>query len=119
MEKAQVVSAKKWELSPVGVGVYVRRRAYEWVFCFAFARTFGFGLLAYKIWAAKSATGKPTYPTYLPYLLSSLNHDDDNDDEHALASSGVSFKTLSLYGLVFFFRLTSIIPFSGYLPYDK
>ena len=33
--------------------------------------------------------------------------------------TGVSFKTLQLYALVFFFRLTSIIPFSGYLPYDK
>ena len=54
----------------------------------AFARTFGFGLLAFKIWTARSATG-------------------------------VSFKTLQLYALVFFFRLTSIIPFSGYLPYDK
>ncbi|KAM3567949.1 hypothetical protein VYU27_009916, partial [Nannochloropsis oceanica] len=54
----------------------------------AFARSFGFGLLAVKIWTARSATG-------------------------------VSLKTLQLYGLVFFFRLTSIIPFSGYLPYDK
>ncbi|TFJ85293.1 hypothetical protein NSK_003716 [Nannochloropsis salina CCMP1776] len=54
----------------------------------AFARTFGFGLLAVKLWTARSATG-------------------------------VSFKTLQLYALVFFFRLTSIIPFSGYLPYDK
>lgn len=54
----------------------------------AFARTFGFGLLAFKIWTARSATG-------------------------------VSFKSLQLYALVFFFRLTSIIPFSGYLPYDK
>jgi hypothetical protein len=35
------------------------------------------------------------------------------------SATGVSFKTLQLYGLVFFFRLTSIIPFSGYLPYDK
>lgn len=35
------------------------------------------------------------------------------------SATGVSFKTLQLYALVFFFRLTSIIPFSGYLPYDK
>jgi ER lumen protein retaining receptor len=34
-------------------------------------------------------------------------------------STGVSAKTLQLYCLVFFFRLTSIIRHEGYLPYDK
>jgi ER lumen protein retaining receptor len=34
-------------------------------------------------------------------------------------ASGVSLKTLQLYSLVFFFRLTSIIRHEGYLPYDK
>jgi ER lumen protein retaining receptor len=34
-------------------------------------------------------------------------------------ASGVSIKTLQLYVLVFFFRLTSIIRHEGYLPYDK
>jgi ER lumen protein retaining receptor len=34
-------------------------------------------------------------------------------------ASGVSVKTLQLYSLVFFFRLTSIIRHEGYLPYDK
>jgi ER lumen protein retaining receptor len=34
-------------------------------------------------------------------------------------ASGVSVKTLQLYCLVFFFRLTSIIRHEGYLPYDK
>eukprot|EP00540_Astrosyne_radiata_P018128 CAMPEP_0116869968 /NCGR_PEP_ID=MMETSP0418-20121206/28043_1 /TAXON_ID=1158023 /ORGANISM="Astrosyne radiata, Strain 13vi08-1A" /LENGTH=371 /DNA_ID=CAMNT_0004506101 /DNA_START=223 /DNA_END=1339 /DNA_ORIENTATION=- len=34
-------------------------------------------------------------------------------------ASGVSIKTLQLYCLVFFFRLTSIIRHEGYLPYDK
>jgi ER lumen protein retaining receptor len=33
--------------------------------------------------------------------------------------SGVSAKSLQLYLLVFFFRLTSIIRHEGYLPYDK
>jgi len=34
-------------------------------------------------------------------------------------ATGVSIKTLQLYSLVFFFRLTSIIRHEGYLPYDK
>ena len=34
-------------------------------------------------------------------------------------ATGVSAKTLQLYSLVFFFRLTSIIRHEGYLPYDK
>jgi ER lumen protein retaining receptor len=34
-------------------------------------------------------------------------------------ASGVSIKTLQLYSLVFFFRLTSIFRHEGYLPYDK
>lgn len=34
-------------------------------------------------------------------------------------STGISAKTLQLYSLVFFFRLTSIIRHEGYLPYDK
>lgn len=34
-------------------------------------------------------------------------------------STGVSIKTLQLYVIVFFFRLTSIIRHEGYLPYDK
>ena len=34
-------------------------------------------------------------------------------------ATGVSVKTLQLYCLVFFFRLTSIIRHEGYLPYDK
>jgi len=34
-------------------------------------------------------------------------------------ASGVSIKTLQLYVLVFFFRLTSIMRHEGYLPYDK
>jgi ER lumen protein retaining receptor len=34
-------------------------------------------------------------------------------------ATGVSAKTLQLYALVFFFRLTSIIRHEGYLPYDK
>ena len=34
-------------------------------------------------------------------------------------ATGVSIKTLQLYVLVFFFRLTSIIRHEGYLPYDK
>lgn len=34
-------------------------------------------------------------------------------------ASGVSVKSLQLYALVFFFRLTSIIRHEGYLPYDK
>jgi ER lumen protein retaining receptor len=34
-------------------------------------------------------------------------------------ATGVSAKTLQLYCLVFFFRLTSIIRHEGYLPYDK
>jgi ER lumen protein retaining receptor len=34
-------------------------------------------------------------------------------------ATGVSIKTLQLYMLVFFFRLTSIIRHEGYLPYDK
>ncbi|CAB9502973.1 lumen protein-retaining receptor [Seminavis robusta] len=34
-------------------------------------------------------------------------------------ATGVSIKTLQLYCLVFFFRLTSIIRHEGYLPYDK
>jgi ER lumen protein retaining receptor len=34
-------------------------------------------------------------------------------------ASGVSIKTLQLYCLVFFFRLTSIFRHEGYLPYDK
>jgi hypothetical protein len=34
-------------------------------------------------------------------------------------ATGVSIKTLQLYALVFFFRLTSIIRHEGYLPYDK
>lgn len=34
-------------------------------------------------------------------------------------ATGVSIKTLQLYTLVFFFRLTSIIRHEGYLPYDK
>ena len=34
-------------------------------------------------------------------------------------ASGVSVKSLQLYGLVFFFRLTSIFRHEGYLPYDK
>jgi ER lumen protein retaining receptor len=33
-------------------------------------------------------------------------------------ATGVSVKTLQLYALVFFFRLTSIIRHEGYLPYD-
>ena len=48
-----------------------------------------------------------------------MAHDDDRTNLPTYIHTGVSFKTLSLYGLVFFFRLTSIIPFSGYLPYDK
>lgn len=34
-------------------------------------------------------------------------------------ATGVSIKTLQLYCLVFFFRLTSIVRHEGYLPYDK
>lgn len=34
-------------------------------------------------------------------------------------ATGVSVKTLQLYCVVFFFRLTSIIRHEGYLPYDK
>ncbi|KAL7566716.1 hypothetical protein ACA910_017772 [Epithemia clementina (nom. ined.)] len=34
-------------------------------------------------------------------------------------ASGVSVKSLQLYVLVFFFRLTSIFRHEGYLPYDK
>ena len=34
-------------------------------------------------------------------------------------ATGVSTKTLQLYCIVFFFRLTSIIRHEGYLPYDK
>lgn len=34
-------------------------------------------------------------------------------------ATGVSIKTLQLYALVFFFRLTSILRHEGYLPYDK
>jgi len=34
-------------------------------------------------------------------------------------ATGVSIKTLQLYCIVFFFRLTSIIRHEGYLPYDK
>jgi len=34
-------------------------------------------------------------------------------------ASGVSIKSLQLYSLVFFCRLTSIIRHEGYLPYDK
>jgi hypothetical protein len=34
-------------------------------------------------------------------------------------ATGISIKTLQLYSLVFFFRLTSIIRHEGYLPYDK
>lgn len=34
-------------------------------------------------------------------------------------ASGVSVKSLQLYSLVFFFRLTSIFRHEGYLPYDK
>ena len=34
-------------------------------------------------------------------------------------ATGVSIKSLQLYCLVFFFRLTSIIRHEGYLPYDK
>lgn len=34
-------------------------------------------------------------------------------------ATGVSIKTLQLYSLVFFFRLTSIMRHEGYLPYDK
>src|SRR3569623_432258 len=34
-------------------------------------------------------------------------------------ATGVSIKTLQLYLLVFFFRLTSIIRHEGYLSYDK
>mmetsp|Transcript_18544 Transcript_18544/g.38889 ORF Transcript_18544/g.38889 Transcript_18544/m.38889 type:complete len:371 (-) Transcript_18544:303-1415(-) len=34
-------------------------------------------------------------------------------------ATGISIKTLQLYCLVFFFRLTSIIRHEGYLPYDK
>lgn len=34
-------------------------------------------------------------------------------------ATGVSVKTLQLYVIVFFFRLTSIIRHEGYLPYDK
>jgi len=33
--------------------------------------------------------------------------------------TGVSAKTLQLYSLVFFFRLTSIVRHEGYLPYDR
>ena len=35
------------------------------------------------------------------------------------SAGGVSVKTLELYGLVFFFRLFSILRHQGYLPYDK
>ena len=34
-------------------------------------------------------------------------------------ATGVSVKSLQLYSLVFFFRLTSIMRHEGYLPYDK
>lgn len=34
-------------------------------------------------------------------------------------ATGVSTKTLQLYCIVFFFRLTSIVRHEGYLPYDK
>jgi len=34
-------------------------------------------------------------------------------------ATGVSVKTLQLYCIVFFFRLTSIVRHEGYLPYDK
>lgn len=34
-------------------------------------------------------------------------------------ATGVSIKSLQLYAVVFFFRLTSIIRHEGYLPYDK
>jgi ER lumen protein retaining receptor len=51
-------------------------------------RCFGFGLLNYKMWTAKTA-------------------------------SGISMKTLQLYGITFLFRLLSIFRHQGYLPYDK
>lgn len=34
-------------------------------------------------------------------------------------ATGISVKTLQLYCLVYFFRLTSIVRHEGYLPYDK
>jgi len=34
-------------------------------------------------------------------------------------ATGISIKTLQLYSLVLFFRLTSIFRHEGYLPYDK
>lgn len=33
--------------------------------------------------------------------------------------SGLSLKTLELYAFVFFFRLSSILRYQGYLPYDR
>jgi len=38
---------------------------------------------------------------------------------HGKTSRGVSLKTLELYGLVFLFRLLSILRHQGYLPFDK
>lgn len=35
------------------------------------------------------------------------------------SAAGVSLKTLECYTLVFFFRLTSILIYDGYLPYDR
>lgn len=35
------------------------------------------------------------------------------------SASGVSLKTLQVYALVFACRLVSIVPFTGYLPYDR
>ena len=33
--------------------------------------------------------------------------------------AGLSLKTLELYAFVFFFRLSSILRYQGYLPYDR
>lgn len=54
----------------------------------AMARMFGFGILNFKIFTSKRATG-------------------------------ISAKSLQLYVIVFFFRLSSIVRHEGYLPYDK
>ena len=51
-------------------------------------RTFGFGLLAFRVFKEKSAMG-------------------------------ISLKTLQLYAIVFAARLSSILFFEGYLPYDS
>lgn len=38
---------------------------------------------------------------------------------HSSYPPGLSLKTLELYAFVFFFRLSSILRYQGYLPYDR